>query len=196
MAQTPDKYEYPTGQDPFQPHRDIKKLAESITGIVPVANRTEADTIVAELQPTYAEPLYVNRQDTGALERNRGNGWELIFRQPTGWQPVSFLSVHGNADHGYSCAAMIDSSGWARLRGRSARVSGSTTDYSPGTTYDVFELPVGMAPAATFSVTGTVSGFADVGVSRIEIKSSGVVSVGVSKNTGWVGYDSTSWYVG
>src|SRR5690625_123320 len=79
MAQTATKIEYPTGQDPFQPHRDIKQLAESASGvIVPVANRAEGDAIADALNPTRNNPLYVDRADTGQMERNDGQGWQLI----------------------------------------------------------------------------------------------------------------------
>src|SRR5690625_3214031 len=79
MAQTVTKLEFPTGQDPFQPHRDIKKLAESATVIVPVANRQEADDIANTLNPTPEEPLFVDRADNGHVEVNRGDGWNTIY---------------------------------------------------------------------------------------------------------------------
>lgn len=75
MAATETKLEYPTGADLFQPHRDIENLARSATVIVPVANRAEADAIASSFNPSPSKPLYVDRADTGALERNSGNGW-------------------------------------------------------------------------------------------------------------------------
>lgn len=79
MALTPTKLEFPTGQDPFQPHRDIKKLAESATVIVPVANRQEADDIAGILNPSVDDPLFVDRADNGHVEVNRGDGWNTIY---------------------------------------------------------------------------------------------------------------------
>jgi len=81
MAQTATKLEYPTGQDPFQPHRDMKRLAESAGVIVPVANRAEADAVADVFQPAPNKPLYVDRQDTATLERNRGDGWVAFARK-------------------------------------------------------------------------------------------------------------------
>lgn len=75
MAQTATKIEYPTGQDPFQPHRDMKRLAESAPVIVPVADRSEADEVATILAPTAQTPLFVNRADTGDIERYDGTTW-------------------------------------------------------------------------------------------------------------------------
>ena len=76
MAQTATKIAYPTGQDPFQPHRDMKALAESAKVIVPVANRAEADDIASVVGATPSDPLFVFRGDINAIEFHHGSGWE------------------------------------------------------------------------------------------------------------------------
>lgn len=79
MAETTSKVHYPTGEDLYQPHTDMEKLARSIRHIVPVANATERNSLATEYNPTAEKPLYVDRADTGALERNAGDGWAQLY---------------------------------------------------------------------------------------------------------------------
>src|SRR5690625_1543834 len=82
MAETPSKIHYPTNADTFDPAGDMESLARSVTHIVPVANVTERNAIANAFNPTPDRPLYVDRADTGTLERNNGSGWEVRSPAP------------------------------------------------------------------------------------------------------------------
>ncbi|HLS01338.1 MAG TPA: hypothetical protein VK054_05055, partial [Beutenbergiaceae bacterium] len=69
MAFTATRIQYPTEGDLFQPHIDLKHLADTLRVIVPVADRDEAETIAAGYNPSPTNPLYVDRADTGVVER-------------------------------------------------------------------------------------------------------------------------------
>jgi hypothetical protein len=77
------KQQYPTGGGGHNPHLDLKRLADSIVSIVPVANSTERDQLVTQAaqagrQLTAENPGYFHRQDTGDLERNDGSGAVIV----------------------------------------------------------------------------------------------------------------------
>src|SRR5690625_1004136 len=82
MAETPSKIHYPTNADDFDPAGDMEQLARTVTHIVPVANATERNAIADAFNPTPDRPLYVDRADTGTLERNNGSGWEVRAPAP------------------------------------------------------------------------------------------------------------------
>lgn len=67
MAETARRVYYPT-TGAFRPTLDMKRLADSIVSVVPVANATEAAAVVQALiaqdrAPSHANPLYVHRAD-------------------------------------------------------------------------------------------------------------------------------------
>lgn len=93
MADTTSKIHYPTGEDLYQPHTDMDRLAHSIRHIVPVANTAERNALATEYNPTQGKPLYVDRADSGTVERNVGSGWQQIYPAvipDTGWQNNAF----------------------------------------------------------------------------------------------------------
>lgn len=73
----------PAATDPFDPQGDMVKLADSLAGnvVVPVANVTERDALVATLAPSVNNPLYVHRADAPASARleytDNGTTWHL-----------------------------------------------------------------------------------------------------------------------
>ena len=77
---TPEGIRVPTGTDSYDLTNDLRKMMESATTIVPVANdagRTALlSALVAAGRPaSTTDPVYVHRSDTGAVERNAGASW-------------------------------------------------------------------------------------------------------------------------
>ncbi|HLS14137.1 MAG TPA: hypothetical protein VK095_06455 [Beutenbergiaceae bacterium] len=97
MAQTPTKILYPTNADNWDPAGDMEALARSVHHFVPVANASERNALANDYNPTPARPLYVDRADTGTLERNAGDGWEPIGG---GTMLLAEASLSGNVGGG------------------------------------------------------------------------------------------------
>lgn len=64
----------------------FNNLGKSLNGriIVPVPNAAAAAQLLVDLAaegytPSAADPVYIDRSDTGTLERNAGNGWQVVY---------------------------------------------------------------------------------------------------------------------
>lgn len=82
---------FPTASDLFAPHLHMQQLADSITSVVPVANRTERTAVVDRMvsegkPPTAANPLIVYRADAPVGDRieysDNGTTWRRFTRPP------------------------------------------------------------------------------------------------------------------
>ncbi len=60
----------------------VSDSLDSTARIFVVANAAERDALGVE-RPQ--RPLYAHRLDTGNLERNTGNQWEIVVQGPIGW---------------------------------------------------------------------------------------------------------------
>src|SRR5690625_6404725 len=67
------------------------------------------NALLVERGASPLEPLYVHRADTGNLERNTGNGWEIYPKpvEDTGWVNLSYASGYSSASTGQLRARMI-----------------------------------------------------------------------------------------
>ena len=79
--QRPNKAQTPINSDAFNLTPDLATLADTLGVIVPVANRTEADSVAtaratAGWPVTDARPLYVHNAATGRLEIKVTAGWK------------------------------------------------------------------------------------------------------------------------
>ena len=77
------------------------------------------------------------------------------------------------------------------------RVGATGTSYFAATNGEiaVCSIPSADAPKGTMGWVGTVSGFVSVGTARFEMSSGGNLSVAVSQDTNWVGFDGFTWYL-
>lgn len=164
MAETPRKIHYPLGDDPLAPHTDMRRLAESASVIVPVANRAEADAILSALQSQGVDlserPLYVDRRDTGTLERNNGNGWVGAIEDPasagitfeTGW---SGNQSNGRLEYGHLSVIniILTYSGPTISVGASGDCSNTTVARLPASFRPIVDTPLGSG------LTGRVGAF-------------------------------------
>lgn len=87
MASTPEKKTIPLPGDNYNYTDEMKALAASIRDMVPVANRTEAESIstamAADGRPiTDANPLFVYNNETKNVEIKDSSGWRLMIATP------------------------------------------------------------------------------------------------------------------
>jgi len=80
----------------------LNAAMESISGaldsnvrIWPVADANERNQLAIE-RPQ--RPLYAHRLDTGNLERNTGNQWEIVVQGPIGWDYLPARIASGRVD--------------------------------------------------------------------------------------------------
>lgn len=73
----------------------VSDALDSNIRIWPVANASERDALGVE-RPQ--RPLYVHRLDTGNLERNTGNQWEIVVQGPIGWDYLPARIASGRVD--------------------------------------------------------------------------------------------------
>lgn len=199
MAQTPTKYAYPTGQDPFRPHSDMKRLAESVTGIVPVSDRVEADGIASAINPTRENPLFVHRSDTNQTEINTGNGWRVIPTEGE-WDEGIMLrnpALYEWAQHGAK-PAIQRVGNWVYVRGRYRRTPG--TDFGTSAEgYWLAQIPVELRPRETHRFTGsTARGGGALTTVQFEVSgrqgsTPGELRAWLNGTAAWVGLDGACW---
>lgn len=86
----PEGIRVPAGIDPYALTDDLRKMMESATTIVPVANVPARAALVAALvaanrPPSTSDPLYVDRADAATADRLEvtydGTTWEAFSRQ-------------------------------------------------------------------------------------------------------------------
>lgn len=87
---TPEKIRTPAGDDNYALTADMRRMAESINHVVPVANISARTAVVQALEaagrtPSAADPLIVDREDApalGHLERTQdGTNWETLWTE-------------------------------------------------------------------------------------------------------------------
>ena len=101
----PEGVRVPSGDDPYDLTTDLRKMAESTVGVIPVANESARATLLTNLSASGrpaspARPVYVHQSDSGVTWKNDGSGWV-----PLG-APESF--VNGTLNTGtYTSSALI-----------------------------------------------------------------------------------------
>lgn len=79
---------YPVASDLFAPHLHMKQLGESVNDIVPVANATEANQLLAQQGASPSRRLWIAQADETAAK-------SLKFATSTGgYQPISGASYY------------------------------------------------------------------------------------------------------
>ena len=73
----------------------VSDSLDSTARIFVVANAAERDALGVE-RPQ--RPLYAHRLDTGNLERNTGNQWEIVVQGPIGWDYLPARIASGRVD--------------------------------------------------------------------------------------------------
>lgn len=165
---------YPVAGDLFAPHLHMKQLADTTGGIVPAVNQADRDAIYAAavaagVDPA-ANPVIVDRLDTGQLERNAGSVWTSFAPfDDTGWLPAGASSFAFSA--GWSASAPV--SGWQSLAlrrvGHEVRLNGLVQKATAIVASDVIlTVATEMRPTAR-----TAAG--SVGVIAAQIQPSGAV---------------------
>lgn len=168
---TPEGIRVPAGGDNYDLTNDLRKMMESATTIVPVANIPARAALVAALvaagrPPTTADPLYVDRADAPAnrrLERSHdGTSWSPIVAGDTGWIDATLVGGWSNLLGNYSPTRYRLMAGQVYLE----------IAIKLGT-LGAFTLPPEMRPGKILSFLGTANG----GIADLRIYPTGTVEV-------------------
>lgn len=116
----PERIRVPEGDDAYNLTHDLRRMMESATTIVPVANQADRAALIAALEvagrgPTPANPVYVSRADTGPGLNTEvttdGLAWRTMRADDTG--ALAVASSNGFTTTGTARARQ----GWASMYG-------------------------------------------------------------------------------
>lgn len=150
----PEGIRVPAGVDPYALTDDLRKMMESATTIVPVANVTQRTALVAGLvaagrPPTAADPVFVDRADAPAganLERTTdGTNWRIYDSRASTRQWTTTPAVGAWNPHPDVGPLQVTRDGdWISAQGGLALGSGSVPFNFSGVT--VATCPAGFLP--------------------------------------------------
>lgn len=181
---------------------DVRGIAQDVLRREGTRLRTATVASTGPLRITYdgeADPSVVSPRsvltvalgDRVVVAKARGQATILGTFKAPGWHPLAYASGMDHAGHGFVPSVQRD--GTRRyMRGRFARVNG---DAFTSQQWQIATLDPEDRPANTVGGIAQVSSFADPGIARVEIYSSGTVYVAPSKDTSWIGMDSITWDV-
>ena len=171
----------------------IEGFAKGLSQIASVADATARAALVSGLTVTAANPVWVYRQDTGAVEMTTdGTTWRTIATGPTSSVTLTYTAGWATAA---GAATVCRDAGWAWMEGTIVRSSGSAG--SP------FTIPAGYRPTRQiqFPVYTLNAANTDGPDMQLRIQDTGVTNIDytseASLNTQtWVRLASTPWRIG
>ena len=176
----PEGIRVPAGGDNYDLTNDLRKMMESATTIVPVANIPARTALVAALAaagrpPSTSDPLYVDRADAATADRLE------VTHNGTTWGTVPALSSTAIPMIGIWAASNLVATNVGPLLMVTGTVATTNNTVPAGTTLAVGVIPAGWRPStpAHASLSGQILGSSQVYSARgsLVIETSGNISI-------------------
>lgn len=168
----------------------VRLRTATVTAVDPLAIRYDGETTASVVSPR--STVLAVTGDRVVVAKSRGQATVLgVLAQRSEWDPIALPAEYTGPGHGFPLSIQRDGSR-RYLRGRIARVDGANI---PAGSTTLLTLEPRDRPRQATGGFVQVSGFASPGFGRFEVTGDGVVSVGLSKITAWIGFDSITWDV-
>lgn len=167
----------------------VRLRTATVTSASPLRIRYDGETDPSIVSPRSTVSAAVG--DRVVVTKSRGQATIIGVLGSRVWVPIATGTTYTYPGHGYSLSLQRD--GARRfLRGRIARTDGTNF---PAGSLTLFTLGPGDRPTQATGGFVQLSGFATPGFGRFEVTGDGVMSVGLSKESTWIGFDSITWDV-